>query len=226
MSTTIKVKENTKAQALTPYFQLGAWLLGLAVTSVALIAWGQDYNWKFLPFNAYQIFPLLGLVAFSLMWSHYMIGTIRELVGVDGAVLKSYFRYTGYLVLALICLHPGLLIYQLYHDGAGLPPKSYEHYVAPGLGWITILGSASLLVFLAFEFHRFFEKKTWWHFVTDASDFAMLAIVYHSLRLGNNLMTGWYRFVWYFYAVSLVIVLIRKYYLRLSGPTKKTSPAN
>ncbi|MGC1176469.1 MAG: hypothetical protein WA843_00200, partial [Candidatus Saccharimonadales bacterium] len=49
-----------------------AWLLSLTVAIVALVAWGRDYNWHFLPLNSYQLFPLFGLLAYSLMWSHYM----------------------------------------------------------------------------------------------------------------------------------------------------------
>jgi hypothetical protein len=129
-------------------------------------------------------------------------------------LLADYFRITGWLVLGLICLHPGLLIYQRFRDGHGLPPGSYESYVAPGLGWVTLLGTASLLVFLAFEFHRRYGERRWWRYVQDASDLAMLAIIYHGLRLGSQLH-GWFYYVWWFYAVTLVLVLIRKYVLRL-----------
>jgi hypothetical protein len=129
-------------------------------------------------------------------------------------VLASYFRITGYIVLVLICLHPGLLIYQRFRDGFGLPPHSYESYVAPGLGWVTLLGTTSLLVFLAFELRRFYGKRPWWRFVADASDVAMLAILYHGLRLGSQLQHGWYRGVWLFYAVMLIAALVYKYATR------------
>jgi hypothetical protein len=195
---------------------IGAWSLAAAVCTLAIIAWGRDAGWHVLPFNSYLWFPLLGLLAFSLMWTHYLTAAARDLTHTDPAVLRPYYRYTGYVVLALICLHPGLLIYQRYVDGAGLPPGSYESYVAPGLGWITILGTASLLVFLAFELHRWLGQKPWWHYVRNASDLAMLAIVYHSLRLGQNLTGGgWFRYVWWFYAAALLAVLIRKYSLKL-----------
>src|SRR5262249_1332982 len=109
-----------------------------------------------------------------------------------------------------------------FHDGFGLPPGSYEHYVAPGLGWITLLGTASLLVFLAFELHRWFSKKPWWHFIPEAGDFAMLAIFYHGLRLGSSLThQGWFRMVWWFYGLTLVIILLRSYYQKLQPKIKK-----
>jgi len=194
-------------------FQIGAWSLSTAVVLLSILVWGQFYDWH-LSFNAYVIFPVLGLSAYGIMWSHYVAGTARQLLKLDAGVLKSYYRFTGYAVLTLICLHPGLLIYQRFQDGFGLPPRSYETYVAPGLGWVTLLGTASLLVFLAFELHRKFGGRSWWHYVTEAGDVAMLAIFYHGLRIGTQLQSGWFRYVWWFYGITLILVLIRSYSLK------------
>ncbi|HYH36225.1 MAG TPA: hypothetical protein VD706_01865 [Candidatus Saccharimonadales bacterium] len=207
-------------------FQTAAWSLSIVTTMLSILAWGQDFNWQ-LSFNAYVIFPVLGLAAYGIMWSHYIAGTAREIFRLDKKVLAGYYRLTGFLVLVLICLHPGLLIYQRFRDGFGLPPQSYETYVGPGLGWVTLLGTASLLVFLAYEFHRKFGERTWWHFVTEAGDIAMLAIFYHGLRLGLQLQDGRFRYVWWFYGVTLVAVLIRSYGIRYLLPalSKSKSPA-
>ncbi|MEP7204719.1 MAG: hypothetical protein ABI716_00820, partial [Candidatus Saccharibacteria bacterium] len=170
-----------------------AWSLVTIVCAVAIISWGGFYQWQLWPLSIYQLFPLLGLLAFSVMWSHYMMNTLRTLWPTEKQVLSNYFRWTGYAVLVLICLHPGLLIYQRFQDGYGLPPGSYESYVAPGMGWVTLLGTASLFIFLSFELYRFFGKRRWWQYVADASDVAMLAIIYHGLRLGTQLQQGWFR---------------------------------
>jgi hypothetical protein len=190
---------------------IAAWTLTAVVSLLAIVAWGGYYGWHVLPVNTYILFPVLGLLAFSIMWSHYMAVALRAYLKLDARVLSSFFRVTGYAVLVLICLHPGLLIYQRFRDGYGLPPHSYETYVAPGLGWVTILGMASLLVFLAFEFRRVYGRHSWWHYVADASDAAMLAILYHGWRLGSLLQHGWFRGVWLFYAVTLVAALIYKF---------------
>lgn len=204
--------------------QLLAWSLATVVCGLALLAWGDNNSWKLGHLSAYQIFPLLGLLAFSLMWTHYIIGTLKELAAASPESVKPYYRWTGYAVLILICLHPGLLIYQLFRDGAGLPPGSYQQYVGHGLEWVALLGTASLLVFLAFEFHRVFGNRKWWRYVVDLSDLAMLAILYHGLRLGSQLQGGWYRFVWWFYAVTLLGVLVHKYSSRLGIGIQKARP--
>jgi len=205
--------------------QITAWSIGAAVCLVATIAWGRYYGLHLLPIDLYQIFPLLGLLAFSLMWSHYIAGAMRELLGLDKQILSRYFESTSLAVLVLICLHPGLLIYQRFRDGYGLPPRSYETYVAPGLGWVTLLGTASWLVFMAYEFRRVFGKRTWWHYVQEAGDAAMLAIFYHSLRLGQLLQQGWFRYVWWFYGLTLIAILVRKYSKRILERYPAISPA-
>ena len=190
-----------------------AWVLGAAVTVLAFIAWGQAFDWKFSTLTAYGLFPLFGLLAFSLMWTHYIIGAARRMVGVDKSVVKNYFQVTGWVVLLLICLHPGLLWFQLWRDGFGFPPQSYlNNYVAPSLRWAAMLGTASLLMFLAYEFKRWFSKKKWWPIIEYGNAAAMLAILVHSLNLGSTLQTGWLRNLWMFYGVTFVVSLMYIYY--------------
>ena len=200
-----------------------AWSLSLLTMWLAFYAWLSLYDWMVWPLNALQVFPLLGLWAFSLMWVHYVIGYIRDYADLGKESTKQFYKITGYAVLVFLCLHPGLLIINLYQQGHGLPPLSYERYVAPGLGWVTLLGSASLFVFLAFELRRWFDKKGWWHWIVDAGDFAMLAIVYHALRLGTNLGRGWYKSIWVVYAIVLTFIIAQKYFKRINSPKTKGS---
>lgn len=186
------------------------WLLTTLVSLLAIYAWGDSFGWHFANLTTYQLFPLFGLLAYSIMWSHYMVGSVKRQVFTD-IPLAAYFRLTGYAVLLAIVLHPGLLIYQLFRDGHGLPPGSYEHFVAPGLAWVTLLGTVSLLCFLAFELHRWYGRRSWWKYVIAAGDVAMILIFYHSLRLGTQLMHGWYHGVWIVYGTSLLIVIGYKY---------------
>lgn len=187
-----------------------AWALGAVVSGLALFVWGQSFAWHFSVLSTYQIFPVLGLLAFSLMWSHYMIGFLRRLTKTTSN-LSDYFRITGYAVLVLILLHPGLLIYQRFHDGFGLPPGSYKSYVAPSMAWLTLLGSVSLLAFLSFELKRWFDHKNWWKYILILNDAAMLGIFYHGLQLGTQTHIMWFRGIWWFYGITLIAVLIYKY---------------
>lgn len=199
------------------------WALTALVSGLAIYVWGQSFAWQWNLLTAYLFFPVLGLLAWSIMWSHYVVSAVRNNALRD-VPLENYFRYTGYIVLAAIVLHPGILVYQLFRDGRGLPPSSYEHYVAPGLGWITLLGTASLLAFLAFELHRWYRDRAWWRYVVTVGDVAMVAIFYHGLRLGTQLQSGWFRVTWWFYGLTLLAILARKYVRLLQ--TKRSPEAD
>lgn len=217
VTTPTKVNDTTALQ-----LQVAAWGLSALVVVLAIVAWGSSYQWHFMHFTSYELFPVLGLIAYSLMWTHYIASLARELLKLPKRILIPYFNWTSYVVLAAICLHPGLLIYQRYKDGYGFPPHSYESYVRPGLGYVTIIGSASLLVFLAYEFRRRYAERSWWRFVNYAVDVAMLGILYHSLRLGDQLQHGWFRGVWYFYGITLIGCLVYKYTKRFRTPQLDT----
>ena len=185
-------------------------MLSVLVVALAVVAWGQGYGWPPLSSaSLYVVFPLLGLVGFSIMWSHYAMGAVARWQRAKPAVLRQYFEYTGFVVLAAILLHPGLLVYQLWRDGMGL---NYFAYEPPGaMRWLLVLSSACLLIFLAYEFKRVFATNRWWRYVQYAGDAAMIGIFIHALGLGGQVQAGWYHWVWLFYGVTLVLALGYKY---------------
>ena len=189
---------------------VGVSCLSTLVSLLAVFAWGQSYGWQLSHLSVYQLFPLFGLLAFSLLWSQYIAGALQLFTQPAGQ-LQRYFTVTGYAVLLAILLHPGLLVYQRFHDGYGLPPGSYLSYVAPSLQWVALLGTVSFFILLAYELHRWFSGKSWWRYVSYLTDAAVLAIFYHSLRLGSQLMSGWFRDLWYVYGLTLVLALAAQY---------------
>lgn len=185
-----------------------SWAIAASALASALAAWYTGPRGGFEHLNAYSLFPLLGLTAFTLMWSHYIVGALRLALGESKSVTKSFRVITGWIVLAALLLHPSLLVYSLWRDGFGLPPGSYlDNYVASGLGWAAMLGVLALLVFLAFELHRWFEDRKWWKWIEHLSDIAMLMIILHGLNLGAELQSGWFRALWLFFAATYVIAL-------------------
>ncbi len=181
------------------------WVLGGGVVGLAVLAWWQGYGQNIS--SAYQVFPLFGLTAFSLMWTHYIVAALKNHIDMDPKDSRAYFEVTSNVVLVAILLHPGLFAWQLWQDGLGLPPSSYFGYVAPAMKISIIAGMISLTAFLAYEFRRNFGKKAWWKYIQYASDVAMIIIFFHALRLGGQLQSGWFRYVWFFYGVSLLIAI-------------------
>lgn len=191
--------------------RFSAWGIGALVVVLAWAVWAQTRLGSG-GLSMYDIFPLLGLGAFSLMWSHYILGAIRRMHGLNKSVLRSYNRITNWLVLMLILLHPGLLIYQLNNDGLGLPPQSYLEVYPKAQHFALMLGSVSLLIFLAFELKHFLETKKIWKYIEYAQLLAMGMIYYHGLTLGGELSQDWFRLIWYVYGVSLVGAVVYNYW--------------
>ncbi len=192
-------------RSLTP------WLLSLAVSILAIIIWGYGHAWDWsLLTNGYHLFAVFGLLAFSIMWSHYAAGFLDRTLGIRP--IGPYLETTSYVVLAAILLHPGILSYRLWRDGMGLPPGSEYQYAGAALAGAITLGIVAWLTFLSFELYRWFAKKPWWKYVGYANELAMFLIIVHSLSLGGELREGWPLLVWYFYALSLAVFLGQKYY--------------
>lgn len=171
---------------------------------LAFVAWGDSYSWRLGSLTSYQLFPLFGLLAFSLMWSHYLAAALRMYLGMDKSVLAGYFETTSLLVLTLILLHPGLLAFRLWQDGQGLPPTSQLNFVAPAARWAVIVAFIALAVFLLYELRRFYADRSWWKYVQYANDAAMVLIYVHALRLGGALMSGWFLGVWCLYGITFL----------------------
>lgn len=196
---------------LRKYFSLVAWIISLIVVGLAFVVWGSGLNWDLSRVGNYTLFPLLGLVAFSLMWAHYIVSSMRQYLGLDREQVGRYFEITSMVVLVAILLHPGLLAWQLFRDGFGLPPASYKLYAgATGYGAV-LLGAAAWTAFMLYELRRKYSSKSWWKYVQYASDFAMFLIIIHALRLGSHLQQGWFRGVWYFYGITLLLSLVYSY---------------
>jgi len=208
---------NMKTQRMVVF----AWGLSALVGVLAVLAWLPSYSLGLDGASLYILFPLFGLLAFSLMWTHYIVGALRRLAGVEKQPLKQYFAVTGWATVIFILLHPSLLIFQLWRDGDGLPPGSYLNYVGPALKWAMVLGTLSFLVFLSFETKKWFDNKGWWPAVEYANVVAMFAIIAHSLALGSNLQRGWYRYVWLSYAISLLVGVGYIYYCQAKEAKKE-----
>lgn len=184
-----------------------AWALVALTLVLGVVAWSQQ-RLADGELGRYELYPLLGLIAFSLMWTHYVVGAVRRWFGVRKQVLRAYSFVTSWLVLACLLLHPALLAYELWHDGLGLPPFSIVSVYASGLMPIAIItGSVSLTAFLAYELHRWFRDASWWKYVEIASIAAMIAIFWHGLQLGGE-VSGWYLAIWVMYAITFVAAIV------------------
>lgn len=196
---------------------IGSWFLAAIVTTVAVVAW-YSIRLQDGEISGYELYPLFGLVAFSLMWTHYVTDAWRRYASQPTTVLRRFFSITSWIVLVLILLHPGLFFVQLWLDGFGLPPGSYLAVYTDMFSRIALtLGSLGLIAFLAFELHRRYKNASWWRYVEYANVAAMFAIFYHALTLGGELNIGWYRLLWLIYGLTLAGAIGYNYYHKFKG---------
>lgn len=200
------------------FFVYTQWALTIIAVFLPIAAWLHNSNWQIAGTSPYRFFPLFGLLAFSIMWSHYVSHALRLYMGVKGEVSKTYKVVTGWTVLAALFLHPGILSYQLWRDGFGLPPNSYlNNYVSEDLVWAVGMGTIAWFFFLAYELHRWFSDRKWWKHIQALSDVAMALVLIHGFELGGDLQTGWFRSLWLvyaeLYAAALFYIYWKKYKL-------------
>lgn len=181
------------------------WTLGSMAVVLPSVAWLSCADLTDL--TLYDVFPPLGLVAFGLMWTHFVMGALRRYSGATLSDKRLFMPVSMGLVLALIVLHPGLFWLALYMDGYGLPPQSYMEVYSTQLSFLA-MGTVALMIFLAYELKRFFGQKTWWKYVEYLQIVGMIAIFIHAIGLGNELTIDWFMAVWVTYGLTLAAAII------------------
>lgn len=183
------------------------WASVAFVVIAAVIAWWQSrFSSGATNVSVYDVFPLLGLLAFGLMWTHFVTGASRRLLRLKSR-RSVYWKISSGLVLALIIAHPLLLNIGLVRDGFGLPPGSYNAAYGMLAPWL-IVGTISLFVFLSFELHRWYRERSWWKYIEWAQLVAMIAIFFHALTLGRELSLIWYTVIWWGLGLTFVASVV------------------
>ncbi len=175
-----------------------AWLLFCVVVIVPFVHWADTLA-PGKPLNAYTVFPLFGIWAWSLMWTHYAHGTLT-MVSDRFARSAVYSRVTGVLVLMLLIAHPGLLLTGLVVDTGERAPSTVLLFGGEGEAVFVVLGMAGLVAFLLYDVLDRLDLKTrmgrGWRWVGLAQIAAMTAVFAHSLAIGRHLDEGWFRHYW------------------------------
>jgi hypothetical protein len=193
-------------QCKEKFISYGEWIAASFVVVTALIVWNQVRLTGAANLTIYDIFPLFGIIAFGLMWTHFLFGAIRRYTRVERPKKHLYSTVSMGIVLAMILLHPGLLWFALWRDGFGLPPGSYLTVYSTQL-LAVISGTIGLCIFLAYELKRLFGEKTWWRYVEYLQIVGMVAIFYHSLELGGEVDVVWFEVIWWLYFITFIVAI-------------------
>ena len=157
-----------------------------------------------------SLFPLFGLLAFTIMWYHFLIAAFKR-HWPDAYDYKQFFHKTSKGVLILILLHPGLLLY----EGMTHSFTAFD-YVGEDNKIFILFAYVALSVFLAYEVvDRLRDKaifKNNGEIIAAINRAAFILIYVHGLMLGQHLQTGWLRSLWLFYGITTAIFFVYSYW--------------
>lgn len=191
--------------------------LNMTVIALAIVAWsGSSAKGGITTFS---VAGLLAILAFSMMWVHYLSEAIKDTWFPDEDTGWQY-PLTRWFVLFAIVVHPLLLTTYFALNHYGWPPGSYEAFFGSPKYLFVYLGYVGLAAFFAFEINRQYQKRHWNRYVFHANILAMFLILIHGFRLGTVTNYGWYYAVWWLYGGIFTLLALRlymRYYTMMSG---------
>lgn len=148
-----------------------------------------------------RIFPFFGLLAFTLVWTQIMVGSLMPLLTRLFPSIPRYQRFEGIFALLFALTHPTLLLI-----GFGWSTFWHWGFISPDLYWLVILGYAGLLSTLLTVTSALLARRSWFaqHWRTiHYLNYVTFAVVWvHSWRLGADVHDAPLRWLWLGFAVT------------------------
>lgn len=151
-------------------------------------------------------FPLVGLIAFFLVWTQIMLGSMRQRWQRLFPGIVRWHRRIGIFVLLFALLHPLLLL-----SGVGWNTFFRQAYATPALvAWIWI-GEIQLLFLIVTTLTALAARARWlqrrWRAV-HLLNYAVFCLVWlHSWFLGTDVQQTSLRWLWYFFAGTFLVAV-------------------
>jgi len=198
------------------------------VMLIPVYFWLSLISWNLSSVNLYYLFPLLGMLAFSLMWIQTVVGTFDNKFGQIFS-LERFYSITGLSVLILFVSHPLLASFAQWRSGSGLLLQSLFNLVESDNKIFLILGMTAFTIFILYEFVPRLSKFDIIRKIAPVfqwlSYLGVILVWIHSINLGTHLQTGALKYIWMFYGISAIAMfLYSQVYLRFAskiGENKK-----
>lgn len=185
-------------------------IFSLFVVLFPIYIWylNADFVWDKLVL--FEVFPVFGLIAFSVMWLHIVGGAFRRQL--ESAVdFQKFVDISSAVVLVALLLHPILLFIALNSSGT-LDPYIY---VTSGDEYLITIAFVAWFVFVGYDVLKKFKGREiiskHWEKIKLVSTLAFFLALIHSLGVGSDLQNGTLRLVWCFYGISAGIATIYSY---------------
>lgn len=178
--------------------------------------------------EASSIFPLFGLIAFTLIWSQIMLGAfMRPLEKIYPKIFPLHIFF-GIATLIFAVLHPFLFTLNFIPDRLS-DYLSYS-YTTPALKTYVQLGQIGFLLLVAGVLAGLLRNwppiKRYWHWFHLVNYAVFFLTFFHSWNLGTDVQgSEILRSLWIFFGVTVIIGFIyrRIYVVSKEGLAKSTS---
>lgn len=178
-------------------------VIDLLLLSLVAVAWISATHGK--P-GLLDVASLLGVVAFNLMWAHYVVDALTPKK--KNETDNWHYYASRIAVLVAILAHPFLVNWYLIANGYGWPPTNYGMFLGT-LAWAVILGIVALVVFLLFEARHYFAKYK--RPIHHANIIAMFLVFIHGFLIGMVIMNTWYIWIWWILLFGFTLVIVNNY---------------
>lgn len=156
-----------------------------------------------------SIFPLFGLYALTLVWFQVMLGSLQPLWEKIWPKIVSFHRTQGLFALLFALTHPTLLFVTV-----GLRSYLARDFVAPDqVKWMYFGYTALFIMLLTISTALLRRRRSmakWWRKIHILNYVLFASAWIHSYNLGTDIQSTGLKYLWYWYGLSVLVVIIFK----------------
>lgn len=153
------------------------------------------------------IFPVIGLYAFTLVWSQIVLGAAMNFWRSIFKHIETFHRAEGAFALLFALTHPTLIAV-----GYGLQVYFARTYVAPENLIYLYLGYFQLILMCCTVGTALLMKTKWfkrkWHYIHYLNYIVFISVWVHSWFLGSDVRFSNLWYLWISFAVTVVIATL------------------
>ncbi|HEY1074328.1 MAG TPA: hypothetical protein VGE59_01340 [Patescibacteria group bacterium] len=178
--------------------------LATLVILLPILVWGSSLPRPLSQVSLYELFPVFGLLAFSIFWLQ-LLGLLCKPY-LTHLSLRPFFKWSSHAFMTFVIAHPLLLAIAQFNNHLGLPLQSFYDYVPSNLTGYINLAVIAFLVFVITEITGWIGNTPWIQKFAKPLEYVnyltFFLVFWHSIHLGQHLQSGWLLTVWWFFVIT------------------------
>lgn len=177
------------------------WLFAIITVAYPILVAGDNFTW-----SLDGIFPILGILAFMLLWLHSLCGVFEEWLR-EYIPFDRFVSITALVILFCLIFHPLLLLISMNFHFENITLA----YGVKGI-WLGIIGWILLISYdVTKPFLRYQNIAKHWNKILLISNIGFLIIFPHALMIGSDLQMQPMRGIWIFYGITAILAIAYTY---------------